>query len=273
MKSEVPPSTSEFRPPSSNVPKAILLDIEGTTTPIAFVYDVLFPYARAHLRAYLEDPANRDALVEPLRMLQEQRSRDEGPPEGGPHEYGHEGGPHEYGHEGGPHEYIVWLMDRDRKSPALKLLQGQIWERGYRTGELKGDVFADVAPAFARWTAAGIRIAIYSSGSELAQRLLFGTARDGDLTTMISGFFDTRVGAKASAASYGTIARALDCPPGNILFISDVTAELDAAASAGFQVLLCERPGNHPQPNHAFNIIRTFDDVDLPRKHDNTTSS
>ena len=246
---------------------AIVLDIEGTTTPIAFVYDVLFPYARAHLREYLEDPANRDALVEPLRMLQEQRAREpEGPPEGGPHEYPEGGNPA----KAGLHDHLVWLMNRDRKSPALKLVQGQIWERGYRTGELKGEVFADVAPAFARWTAAGIRIAIYSSGSELAQRLLFGTTRDGDLTRMIAGFFDTRVGAKASAASYATIARALDCLPGNILFISDVTAELDAAASAGFQVRLCVRPANKPQPARAYDIVRTFDELDPPRKHENT---
>ena len=243
--------------------RAIVLDVEGTTTPIALVYDVLFPYARAHLREYLEDPLNRDALVEPLRMLQEERAREpEGPTEGGPHEYP-EGGPHEYDHEGGLHEYeyIVWLMDRDRKSPALKLLQGQIWERGYRTGELRGQIFPDVAPALGRWTRAGIAVAIYSSGSVLAQRLLFGTTADGDLTTLMSGFFDTGVGAKTAAESYARIARELGREPRDVLFVSDVTAELDAAAAAGCQVLLAVRPGNYPQGVHEYGTITSLDQI------------
>ena len=251
---------ADFRPETSDVQvSAIVLDIEGTTTPIAFVYDVLFPYARAHLPGYLDDPANAAALAEPLRLLQEERSREsavDSPPETGHH----------------VREYIAWLMDRDRKSPGLKLLQGQIWERGYRTGELKGQVFPDVAPALRRWKGAGIDIAIYSSGSVLAQRLLFGSTTDGDLTPLLSQFFDTGVGPKTSSDSYTRIARDLGRQPREVLFVSDVIAELGAAKAAGCQVLLCVRPGNKPQPAHHHSIIDTFEDIDQPRKHENTKS-
>ena len=151
-------------------------------------------------------------------------------------------------------------MDQDRKSPGLKLLQGQIWDEGYRSGELKGEVFADVAPALRRWRDAGVAVAIYSSGSELAQRLLFGSTASGDLTPLLARFFDTTVGAKQAAESYRRIARELGIPPDRMLFISDVTTELDAAHSAGCQVLLCVRPGNRPQPNHAYPVIERFDE-------------
>jgi enolase-phosphatase E1 len=229
---------------------AIVLDIEGTTTPIAFVYDVLFPFARTHLRAYLQDSKNSDALRDPLRRLREEwdADADHGPSEGGPYVHA---------------EYVEWLMDRDRKSPGLKLLQGQIWEQGYRSGELHGDVFTDVEPALRRWRDAGIVVAIYSSGSELAQRLLFGSTRQGDLTPFILRFFDTAVGAKQAPDSYRRIARELACPADEILFISDVTTELDAARSAGCQALLCVRPGNRPPPRHEHRVIRSLDEVQL----------
>ena len=141
-------------------------------------------------------------------------------------------------------------MDRDRKSPGLKLLQGRIWEGGYRAGILKGEVFADVPPALERWRDAGLDVAIYSSGSELAQRLIFGSTADGDLTRFFSRFFDTAVGAKDAPASYRRIAAELGRATDRIVFISDVTTELDAAGSAGCGVILCVRPGNRPQPDH-----------------------
>ena len=225
--------------------RAIVLDIEGTTTAIAFVADVLFPFARTHLRAYLQDPANSDALREPLRRLREEWTAD---PERPSTQYVDA-------------EYVEWLMDRDRKSPGLKLLQGLIWEQGYRTGELQGEVFADVAPALRRWRHAGIAVAIYSSGSELAQRLLFGSTREGDLTALIDRFFDTGVGPKQAPDSYRRIAGELSCPAGAMLFISDVPAELEAAEAAGCQTLLCVRPGNAPQSPHASGVIHSFDQV------------
>ena len=139
--------------------------------------------------------------------------------------------------------YLTWLMDRDRKSPGLKELQGQIWEAGYQAGVLHGQVFPDVPAAIRRWRALGLAVAIYSSGSVLAQRRLFESTREGDLTPLFSGFFDTAVGAKVSAGSYTTIAARLNCAPRQVLFISDVTAELRAARDAGMQVLLSIRLG------------------------------
>src|SRR5262249_40281373 len=134
--------------------------------------------------------------------------------------------------------YLEWLMDRDRKSPALKLLQGLIWERGYQAGDLHGIVFDDVPPAIRRWRGAGLRIAIYSSGSELAQRRLFESTTPGNLASSLSGFFDTSVGPKQSADSYHAIASALQVPASDVLFISDVTRELDAARTAGLRTAL-----------------------------------
>ena len=152
-------------------------------------------------------------------------------------------------------------MDRDRKSPGLKLLQGRIWERGYRTGELAGKVFPDVAPALRRWRDAGVTVAIYSSGSELAQRLLFGSTGEGDLTKLLSRFFDTAVGPKVSPDSYRRIAGDLGERPDEVLFVSDVTAELDAADAAGCQARLCVRPGNHQQPPHHHAVVHSFDEL------------
>ena len=236
--------------------QAIVLDIEGTTTPIAFVHDVLFPFARAHLCEYLETPHDRDTLHESLRFLRDEWSDDVARGEKPPPWPAAQGG------ERAAAPYIEWLMDRDRKSRGLKLLQGRIWEDGYRAGLLKGEVFSDVPPALARWRAARIDIAIYSSGSELAQRLIFGATPHGDLIPFISRFFDTAVGAKISPESYRTIAAGLGCVPDGMLFVSDVTTELDAARSAGCQVLLCVRPGNRPQPRHSFTAISSFEEIE-----------
>ena len=153
-------------------------------------------------------------------------------------------------------------MDQDRKSPGLKELQGRIWEAGYRSGVLRGDVFDDVPAAFAVWRQAGIDIAIYSSGSVLAQRLLFQTTRFGDLTKSISAFFDTGVGPKTSAGSYETIAGALGRRPPEILFISDVGSELGAARSVGYQTALSIRPGNPAQQvDAAIPVLHSFDEL------------
>ena len=213
--------------------RAILLDIEGTTTPLAFVYDVLFPFARAHLREYLQEHAGSEVVRDALDRLREEWRADvaarQDPPEWPPEWADHALVP--------AAAYLEWLMDRDLKSPALKLLQGYVWEGGYRSGVLKGLVFPDVRPAFERWRGVPVTIAIYSSGSVLAQRLLFGATPDGDLTPFISGFFDTGGGKKTSPESYRRIADALGHAAAEVLFVSDVPAELDAARSAGCQVL------------------------------------
>jgi len=224
--------------------QAIVLDIEGTTTPIAFVYDVLFPFARRHLHAYLGNPAHHDALVEPLARLREEQVHEANRPS-----------TESIG------AYVEYLMDLDRKSPGLKLLQGLLWREGYQSGELTGELFPDVPQAFRRWRAAGAMVAIYSSASELGQRLLFGHTAYGDLTPLLTGFFDTAVGAKREAGSYRRIASELGVAPARLLFISDVTAELDAAHAAGCEVRLCIRPGNHPQPVNAYRTIHSLAEV------------
>ena len=219
--------------------RAILLDIEGTTTPIAFVTDVLFPFARARLGAYLDDPANAAEVQQLADALKA-----------------------EHVWRDSTRASLEWLMDRDVKSPALKDLQGRIWARGYHDGVLRGEVFPDVAPAIRRWRRQGVGVAIYSSGSVLAQRLLFGSTPDGDLTPLLTGFFDTSVGAKISAESYERIAGALGQPASQILFVSDVTRELVAARAAGMQVRLSIRPGNPAQADAAaFERIRSFDEI------------
>ncbi len=134
-----------------------------------------------------------------------------------------------------PLAYLLWLMDRDRKSTGLKSIQGRIWERGYAAGELQGEIYPDVLPAFHRWKEAGLRLAIYSSGSELAQRLIFGHLPEGDLTPLFDGFFDTRVGPKTSPESYRSIASRLKIEPSEMLFLSDAPKEIEAAEQAGVE--------------------------------------
>jgi enolase-phosphatase E1 len=230
---------------------AIVLDIEGTTTPISFVYDVLFPFARRHLREFLKDerssPGVADAIVGLELEWADDVAKGNAPPPW---------------REIDLAAYVEWLMDLDRKSPALKSLQGLIWERGYRSGALTSEIFADVGPALERWRASGLRVAIYSSGSVLAQHLLFGHTPAGDLTPLFSGFFDTAVGPKTAADSYRAIAVALECPPARLLFVSDVIAELNAAHAAGCRTALAIRPGNPPQRSAPEDVsIRSFNEI------------
>ena len=218
---------------------AIVLDIEGTTTPIAFVHDVLFPFARQHLRGYLHERRGTDELRDLIARLRREWEGEIAPPPWPPEEA-------EEATEAAE-AYVEWLMDRDRKSPALKLLQGRIWKLGYRSGVLKSEVYADVVPAIERWRALGLKVAIYSSGSVQAQRLLFAHTPAGDLTSLFDGFFDTDVGPKTSSDSYRHIAAALGCATDRLVFISDAASEVDAAEHAACRVVLCVRPGNPPQ--------------------------
>lgn len=235
--------------------RAVLLDIEGTTTPIRFVHDVLFPYARMHLAAWFA--AAEDALRRSIEdSLRDEHANDRNDGQDVPDWT--DGTTKET--VASAARYVGWLMDRDRKSPALKRLQGLIWEQGYQSGDLRGVVYPDVPPALHRWRAAGIAVAIYSSGSELAQRRLFESAGDGELAALITRYFDTAAGPKLVAESYLRIAEALAVSPGEVFFVSDVTAELAAARQAGCQTTLCIRPGNTPQP-HAddYVAVRSFD--------------
>lgn len=224
----------------------VILDIEGTTSPIAFVYDVLFPYARLHLRDYLASNWGNKDLLEDLHLLKE------------------ESGSKEDLDLEAAAETLSGFMDEDRKSTALKSVQGKIWAAGFKGGALKGSFFPDVAPALLEWKSSGLTIAVYSSGSVQAQQLLFSSSDQGDLRTYISAWFDTRTGPKLTADSYRKIASEMKTPEGRILFISDNTRELEAAATAGLQVLLARRPGN-PDTSEScpFTPIQTFTEVKL----------
>jgi enolase-phosphatase E1 len=227
----------------------VLLDIEGTTTPMAFVHDVLFPYARARLAAWFAGRPPSDAEVREIVDGVRQELTAEHP------------GVDVSAESVVPH--LLRFMDADRKSGPLKTLQGKIWQRGYERGELKGEVYSDVPEAFARWSQAEIEIGIYSSGSVLAQKLLFGHSTAGDLTRYIRWHFDTAVGPKKEAPSYARIATRLGRPAGAVLFVSDLTAELDAARAAGMPTRWCVREGggaaaadDAPHP-----IVRGLDEI------------
>ncbi|HUQ80515.1 MAG TPA: acireductone synthase [Gemmatimonadaceae bacterium] len=237
--------------------RGVVLDIEGTTTPISFVYDVLFPYARENLRAFLETHGPSGLLAEVDRQLREEHAADVARGDAPPALPADLSG----GNATDLEPYVLWLMDRDRKSPGLKLLQGLIWQRGFADGTLRGDLFPDVAPALERWRERAIDVAIYSSGSVLAQRLIFGHTADGDLTPRIIQFFDATIGPKRSADSYRHIAAELHREPNELLFLSDVHAELAAAQAAGFRTLLCVRPGNAEPPRDDEATIQTFDEI------------
>jgi enolase-phosphatase E1 len=235
----------------------ILLDIEGTTTPVDFVYKVLFPYACAHLKDFLKRHLEDEEVRLIIADLFTEYAKDDGT---GASSLNHSDYPKESEIEAIV-SYSHWLMKNDRKVTPLKTLQGQIWEEGYRRGRLKSEVFPDVAPNMRRWHEQGKKICVYSSGSVLAQKLLFKHTKQGNLVELIHHFFDTNVGHKAEPDSYTRISNLLREPSG-ILFISDVTAELDAAKEAGFQTLLCIRSGNRPQSNlSAHNTIHSFDQV------------
>ena len=233
--------------------RGILLDIEGTTTPIAFVHDVLFKYARAHVRDFLRANFSVEEVRADIALLREEHAADlkddrDPPPITDEAE--------------SLAAYVEWLIALDRKSTGLKSLQGKIWRQGYVEGSLKSHVFADVAPAFERWRRRGLSISIFSSGSVLAQQLLFAHTEAGDLTPFIGNYFDTQVGKKGEAASYRRIAEALGLSAHELLFVSDVVAELDAANEAGMRILLSLRPGNPAQPTtDRHPSITTFDSI------------
>ena len=157
-------------------------------------------------------------------------------------------------------DYLVLLIARDSKCTPLKALQGKIWQEGYARGELRGEVYEDVPRAFARWRQQGREISIYSSGSVLAQQLLFQTTKFGDLTHYISGFFDTQTGAKNDLASYRKIAVSLGRAPQEVLFLSDSEKEVDAALSAGMRAALCVRNPQSPNAG-SFTLIHSFDEL------------
>ncbi len=266
--------------------RAILLDIEGTTTPVEFVYNVLFPFARARLRDFLAAHASDPQVGADIGALRSEHAADAQRSQSAPVLQSQRANspvsPRPQWPDAPERQtesastYALWLMEQDRKSTPLKSLQGKIWQAGYEGGELRGEVYPDVPPALARWKRQGRRIAIFSSGSIQAQQLLFRHSTAGDLTPYIAAYFDTATGPKADPASYRSIAAAfaaVDTAAGRlsatrqaltinqILFISDAPAELDAAHSAGFLTGLCVRPGANPAVQTQHPVLHTFDDV------------
>lgn len=215
--------------------RAIVTDIEGTTSSISFVKEVLFPYARERMEDFvcnhLDDMAVRQALDDVDNAVGRLLNVDEAIA-----------------------QLIAWI-DEDRKITPLKNLQGMIWEAGYREGDFHGHVYPDAVEGLRRWQAAGIDLYVYSSGSVQAQKLLFGHTEAGDLTPLFNGYFDTRIGAKVQADSYRRIADQIGVPAAETLFLSDLVEELDAAAEAGMQTVRLVRegepgPGKHPVARH-----------------------
>ena len=205
----------------SNV-RVIVTDIEGTTSSISFVHDVLFPYAREHLPAFVETHTDQAEVQHWL------------------HDAAREAGLVEASRQEVIEMLLRWI-DEDRKSTALKALQGMIWEEGYACGAYRAHVYPEVASQLRDWRAKGLRLYVYSSGSVAAQRLLFRFSEAGDLSAEFNGYFDTQTGAKRDPESYRRISEAIGEVPGQMLFLSDTTQELDAARSAGWQTALIVR--------------------------------
>jgi enolase-phosphatase E1 len=244
-------------PPGGNSIQAILLDIEGTTTPIDFVFRTLFPYARQRLEQFLLEHGSEPNIGEDVVALRTQHRTDAAerldPPPWADDSPGAE--------LASAAAYGVWLIDRDSKCSALKALQGKIWQEGYRTGDLRGEVYPDVPLALARWSRQGKIICIFSSGSVLAQKLLFGSTAAGNLTGYLRAHFDTTTGPKNAPGSYLRIAEALALEAPNILFISDIAKELDAARDAGMQTMLCTREASTERVASTHRVVHSFEEI------------
>jgi enolase-phosphatase E1 len=227
--------------------RAILTDIEGTTSSISFVKDVLFPYARGALPGFVRDHGHEpevrrwlDAVAAENGGLCDDRMIV---------------------------EVLQGWIDEDRKHTALKALQGMVWQAGYGAGDYRAHFYADAAAQLRAWHAAGHEVDVYSSGSVGAQKLFFGYSEQGDLTPLVSGYFDTEVGGKRDAASYARIAAALGRTPGDIVFLSDVVEELDAARDAGLATVLVDRREDYPVPRtgdaaHGHRRAESFAQID-----------
>ncbi|MGP6462767.1 MULTISPECIES: acireductone synthase [Pseudomonas] len=204
--------------------KAIVTDIEGTTSAVSFVFDVLFPYAAKHLPDFVRQNAERADVAEQLDAVR----RDSNAPQADVERVV---------------EILLSWIEEDRKATPLKALQGMVWAQGYHAGQLKGHVYPDAVEALKRWHQAGYQLFVYSSGSIQAQKLIFGCSEAGDLTPLFSGYFDTTSGPKREAQSYTNIQQAIGVEPQDILFLSDIVEELDAAQSAGLQTCGLAREG------------------------------
>ncbi|PKH21250.1 acireductone synthase [Enterobacterales bacterium CwR94] len=220
--------------------RAIVTDIEGTTSDIRFVHNVLFPYARQHLAAFIQQHQQEPAVAEILNALRQEIDQPAADAEA-------------------LITVLYGFMDEDRKSTALKALQGMIWRDGYVSGQFTGHLYEDVLPALKAWQAQGIALYVYSSGSVAAQKLLFGYSDAGDITPLFTGYFDTHVGAKREANAYRTIAAQTGFDPASLLFLSDIHQELDAAQEAGWNTVQLIR--GEPDTDSVHRQVSRFDDI------------
>lgn len=247
---------------------AILLDIEGTTTPIAFVKDILFPYIKENVQEYLQTHWEEEECRQDVSLLRKQAEED-----------AHLDGVVPIPMASGDGvddlqqmiqavvENVRWQMSLDRKTTALKQLQGHMWRTAFTAGHVKGEFFADVVPAVKRWKAAGMKVYIYSSGSIEAQKLLFGHSTEGDILELFDGHFDTKIGHKVESESYRKIADSIGCSTRNILFLTDITLEASAAEEADVHVAVVVRPGNAGLTDDEktyYPLISSFSELRLP---------
>lgn len=222
--------------------QAILTDIEGTTSSIAFVKEVLFPYARARMAAFIAEHGTESEVASLIAETCTIAGISLDP-------------------EAAAVQLVAWI-DEDRKVAPLKALQGMIWEEGYRRGDFRGHIYEDAARKLKQWQAAGLALYVFSSGSVQAQKLLFAHTEFGDLTPLFSGYFDTRTGPKQVADAYREIARQIGVAPESVLFLSDIGAELAAAQAAGFKTCLLVR-GEFPEHGDVHVIARNFDEIEI----------
>jgi len=221
--------------------RVILTDIEGTTSSISFVHEVLFPFAAKHLPDFVTSNQDEPAVAEQLDAVATSSGVERSNVEG-------------------LVEVLQQWIREDRKETALKALQGMVWEQGYQQGELKGHIYPDAADYLQRWHDRGLRLFVYSSGSVKAQKLIFGFTTEGDFTPFFSGYFDTRIGGKKEPGSYRNILAELGVEPATVLFLSDVEAELEAAEAAGMKTAWLVREGDLPDTGRF--VARDFSEVD-----------
>jgi enolase-phosphatase E1 len=225
--------------------KYILMDVEGTTTSISFVHDVLFPYSKERMEKYInthfESTPVQEALLETMETVEQEERKI-------------------LKHKELIDKLISWI-DEDRKHSALKKLQGLIWAEGYRSGALKGHVYEDVPMMLKKWKDAGLTLGIYSSGSVVAQKDLFGFSDFGDLNQYFSNNFDTAVGHKREASSYRNILSQLNLEANDVLFLSDISQELDAAEEVGMQTIQLVRTGPVPFTGHT--QVKNFAEISI----------
>ena len=221
---------------------AVVTDIEGTTSSIAFVKEVLFPYAARQFPVFLESRWDQPEVQAQLRAAEQESGQSLDSP------------------ASANALFQQWIAE-DRKATPLKALQGMIWKAGYEQGDYTAHLYPDTAPALRRWHNQGKALYVYSSGSIAAQKLFFGYSDAGDLTSLFSGYFDTTSGHKQETQSYRNIQQAIGLPAEQLLFLSDVEAELDAAAEAGFRTIRLDREGDQGTSQHR--VVTAFDEIDL----------